>query len=146
MGRYDSLKLGNQLCFPLYASAREIVNLYHPHLRELDLTYTQYIAMMVLWERGEISAREVGKLLFLDSGTLTPVLKSLEKKGYITRSRSKEDERVLLVAPTDAGMALRERALEIPEKIGCAVRLTEEEAGTLYTLLYKILAALPEDE
>ena len=92
---YDALKLDNQLCFPLYAASREVIKRYHPYLSALDLTYTQYIAMMVLWEAKKLTVKELGKKLFLDSGTLTPVLKSLESKGYIVRSRSKEDERAL---------------------------------------------------
>ncbi len=136
---YDSLKLDNQLCFPLYATSKEIVRRYTPLLKELDLTYTQYIAMMAMWEHRELSVKELGGYLFLDSGTLTPVLKALEKKGYVTRSRSREDERVLIVAITDAGMAIREKALSIPVQIGQCVPLSSEEAVELYRLLYKIL-------
>ena len=98
--KYDALKLENQLCFPLYACSRKVMKLYHPYLSELNLTYTQYICMMVLWEMRKISAKELGNRLFLDSGTLTPVLKSLEKKGLLRRYRSNEDERVLLVEIT----------------------------------------------
>ncbi|MBR2560974.1 MAG: MarR family transcriptional regulator [Eubacterium sp.] len=136
---YDPLKLENQLCFPLYAAAREVVQKYRPYLDELNLTYTQYITMMVLWEYGEISAKELGKKLFLDSGTLTPVLKSLEKKGFVSRSRSAEDERVLLVSVTDTGIRLREQAVKVPEKIAGCICLKTEEAVQLYTLLYKVL-------
>ncbi|MBO7601128.1 MAG: MarR family transcriptional regulator, partial [Lachnospiraceae bacterium] len=99
--KYEALKLDNQLCFPLYAAAREVVNNYHPYLSKLDITYTQYIALMVMWEREKISAKELGDKLHLDSGTLTPLLKSLEKKGYVTRRRSEEDERFLIVELTD---------------------------------------------
>ena len=136
---FDPLKLENQLCFPLYAAAREVVQKYRPFLDELDLTYTQYIAMMVLWEYGEVSAKELGKKLFLDSGTLTPVLKSLEKKGFVSRSRSAQDERVLLVSVTDQGRRLREQAVKVPEKVAGCICLQAEEAMQLYTLLYKIL-------
>ena len=137
--KYEVLKLKNQLCFPLYACSKEVVRMYKPFLDEIDLTYTQYIAMMVLWERRQISVKELGEYLFLGSGTLTPLLKKLEQKGYLTRSRSKEDERVLDVVLTDEGLALREKALQIPAQIGACVKLSPEEAGTLYRLLYKVL-------
>ncbi|MBQ9773251.1 MAG: MarR family transcriptional regulator [Clostridia bacterium] len=138
--KYDVLKLENQLCFPLYAAAREVVKRYRPHLDALDLTYTQYITMMVLWEKREINVKSLGELLFLDSGTLTPVLKSLEAKGYVTRMRSQSDERSVTVALTDTGVALRESAAEIPQRIAGCVGLEAAEAVQLYSLLYKILA------
>lgn len=144
MDRYENLKLENQLCFPLYAASREVIKRYHPYLTELGLTYTQYIAMMVFWEEGRISVKELGRKLFLDSGTLTPVLKSLEEKGYVKRRRSSEDERVLIVEITEAGEALKERAVSIPEKIAGCVRLDTEDAMQLYRLLYKVLAAINE--
>ena len=137
--RYDALKLENQLCFPLYAAAKELVRLYTPHLEPLGLTYTQYITMMLLWETPCMTSRQIGKRLFLDSGTLTPLLKKLEEKGLLTRRRDREDERNLLVELTEQGLELRERAVEIPEKIGSCLPLTPEEAARLYTLLYKIL-------
>ena len=144
MDRYDTLKLENQLCFPLYAASREVIKRYHPYLTKLGLTYTQYIAMMVLWADRKISVKELGRKLFLDSGTLTPVLKSLEEKGYVKRRRSSEDERVLIVEITETGEALKEQAVYIPEKIAGCVRLDTEEALLLYKLLYKILAAMNE--
>ena len=107
---YDMLKLENQLCFPLYACSREIVKKYHPHLDEIGLTYTQYIVMMVMWDKKRLSVKELGEKLYLDSGTLTPVLKSLESKGLITRKRSTEDERVLMVEITEQGEKLKEKA------------------------------------
>ena len=137
--KYDALKLENQLCFPLYACSKEIVRKYKPFLDELDLTYTQYIAMMVLWEHHQMNVKELGKYLYLDSGTLTPVLKKLEQKGFLKRSRSDKDERVLDVTITEAGEQLREKAVEIPEKMGCCVNVTKEEAAILYKLLYGIL-------
>lgn len=137
--RYDALKLDNQLCFPLYAAAREVVRQYHPYLAEIGLTYTQYITMMVLWEERQVSVKRLGQRLHLDSGTLTPVLKSLEQKGYITRTRSTADERVLVAALTDAGEALKEAAVEVPAKVAGCVKLEPEEAAQLYTLLYRIL-------
>ncbi len=135
----DPLKLENQLCFPLYAAAREVMQKYRPFLDELDLTYTQYITMMVLWEYGQISAKELGRKLFLDSGTLTPVLKSMEKKGFVSRSRSEKDERVLVVSVTEKGKQLKEQAVHVPEKMAGCICLKAEEAMQLYALLYKIL-------
>ena len=136
---YDSLKLESQLCFPLYACSRQIIKKYRPYLDELNLTYTQYITMLVFWETKKINVKELGKKLFLDSGTLTPLLKSLEQKGLVQRFRSKEDERILLVEITPSGEALKEQAVSIPEKMEGCVNLTPEEALTLYQLLYKIL-------
>ena len=142
MDQYDGLKLENQLCFPLYACAKEIVRKYTPYLGELDLTYTQYLVLMVLWEKQEVNVKDLGKCLFLDSGTLTPLLKKLESKGYITRKRSAEDERILLVHITEEGMRLREKAVSIPARVGQCVSLTPEEAKTLYSLLYKVLGCI----
>lgn len=139
MDKYDSLKLENQLCFPLYACSKEIIRRYKPFLDKIDLTYTQYITMMVLWDKKEMNVKELGKYLYLDSGTLTPVLKKLESKGYIQRSRSKEDERNLVICITKEGEALKEQALEVPVQMGQCVKLTEEEAKLLYQILYKIL-------
>lgn len=133
------LKLKNQLCFPLYAAAKEVVSRYKPFLDEIDLTYTQYITMMVLWERKRIGVKELGKQLYLDSGTLTPLLKRLESKGFIQRERSSEDERAVNIAITKAGETLKEKAIEIPLKMRRCMPLSQEEAGTLYTLLYKLL-------
>lgn len=139
MQEYEGLKLKNQLCFPLYAASKEIVRRYKPYLDELDLTYTQYITMMVLWEHRELNVKEIGKKLFLDSGTLTPLLKQLEGKGYITRVRNKSDERNLMVSITPKGEELKERAKDVPAKIGSCVNLDPEESKTLYELLYKVL-------
>ena len=136
---YDALRLENQLCFPLYACSREIIKKYRPFLDEIDLTYTQYITMMVLWESQRISVKELGKKLFLDSGTLTPVLKSLESKGLITRKRSTEDERVLMVEITEQGEKLKEKAVTIPPRVGGCIVLEPEEAIELHRILYKIL-------
>ena len=137
--KYDALKLENQLCFPLYACSRKVMKLYHPYLSELNLTYTQYICMMVLWEMRKISAKELGNRLFLDSGTLTPVLKSLEKKGLLRRYRSNEDERVLLVEITPKGEALKERAVDVPYLLGDSLDMDREEAYQLYRLLCEFL-------
>lgn len=137
----DALKLKNQLCFPLYACSREIIKKYRPFLDEINLTYTQYIAMMILWEDKKISIKDMGRKLFLDSGTLTPVLKSLESKGFLSRYRSHEDERVLIAEITEEGERLKEKAMHIPEKIGSCTVLTEEEAVFLYSILYKMLGS-----
>lgn len=137
--KYDCLKLSHQLCFPLYACSKEIIRRYKPLLDELHLTYTQYITMMVLWEHHRMNVKKLGECLFLDSGTLTPVLKKLEAKGFLKRSRSKEDERNLIVTITPEGEALKEKAVSVPAQMGCCVNLTSEEAAQLYRLLYKVL-------
>lgn len=137
--KYDTLRLDRQLCFPLYACSREIIKEYKPHLDKLDLTYTQYITMMALWEQSEINVKELGEKLYLDSGTLTSVLKKLEAKGYVTRQRSKADERNLVLTITPEGMNLRDRALEVPAQMAKNSPLDLEEAQTLYRILYKIL-------
>ncbi|MBR4667846.1 MAG: MarR family transcriptional regulator [Butyrivibrio sp.] len=137
--KYESLKLCNQVCFPLYACSKEIIRKYKPFLDQIDLTYTQYITMMVLWEKKTVNVKTLGECLYLDSGTLTPVLKKLESKKYITRERSNEDERNLVVSITQEGMDLRDKALEIPLKIGTCVNISQEEAKLLYDLLYKII-------
>lgn len=144
--QYDCLKLENQLCFPLYAASKEIIRRYKPYLDELDLTYTQYITMMVLWEYRKMNVKELGEKLFLDSGTLTPVLKKLESKGYLKRSRSEKDERNLIVSITQKGKDLREEAVSIPSKMGACVNLTEDEAKELYALLYKVLGGVSPQE
>ena len=137
--KYESLKLSNQLCFPLYACSKEIIRKYKPYLDDIDLTYTQYIAMMVLWEKKTVNVKMLGECLYLDSGTLTPVLKKLESKGYITRERSSEDERNLVVSITPEGEKLKDKALSIPPSMGSCVKLTQEEYQVLYKLLYKII-------
>lgn len=139
MKKYDELKLENQLCFPLYAASKEIVRRYKPYLDELNMTYTQYITMMVLWEHKELTVKELGKYLYLDSGTLTPLLKTMEKKEWVSRCRSKEDERVLHVSITEKGEALKEKAVHVPEQISQCVKLEKEEAMQLYRILHKML-------
>ena len=136
---YDQLKLDNQLCFPLYACARQITGAYTPFLKKLGITYTQYIVFMVLWEQDGIPVGALGKRLHLDNGTLTPLLKKMETAGYVTRTRSYEDERVVIVSLTDKGWDLRDQAAEIPAQVGSCIRLEPEEAQALYSLLYKIL-------
>ena len=140
--RYEALKLENQLCFPLYACAREVVKKYKPFLDDIGLTYTQYVTMLVLWEKPEITSKEIGERLHLDSGTLTPVIKKLADKGLVTRRRAPEDERNLVVALTDAGLALRDRAASIPGQMAGCVRLNPEDARTLYRILYQLLGGI----
>ena len=135
----NSMKLGSQLCFPLYAAARKIVNLYTPHLKPLGITYTQYIMFLVLWEEEEISVGELCRRLMLDTGTVTPMLKNTEKQGLIKKTRSKEDERVVIVTLTEEGRALYEKAKDIPAKIGSCVRLDKNDAAQLYKILYTLL-------
>ena len=146
MEKYDCLKIENQLCFPLYACAKEMVRRYKPFLDELDLTYTQYITMMILWDRGQVNVKELGRALYLDSGTLTPLLKKLEAKGYILRSRSHEDERNVIVTMTGQGEMLRDRAVAVPEKMGKCIDLAPHEAAQLYGLLYKLLDKFSEQD
>lgn len=140
--RFDVLKIENQLCFPLYACAKEVVKKYKPLLDKIDLTYTQYITMMIMWDKKQINVKSLGECLYLDSGTLTPLLKKLEAKGFITRERSTTDERNLIVSITQKGEELKEEAVEIPNSLSGCVNLTAEEASQLYTLLYKILGSL----
>lgn len=135
----DSLKLGNQLCFPLYACSKEIVRRYTQFLEPIGLTYTQYITMMVLWEHKSMRSRQIGELLYLDSGTLTPVLKRLEEKGLLTRCRAKDDERNLWVCLTEAGEELKKSAQNIPMAVSQGISLTQEDAVALYGLLHKML-------
>ena len=124
---YEALKLEKQLCFPLYACSRHMIRLYKPFLDKLDLTYTQYITMMVLWERKAVTVKELGTELYLDSGTLTPLLKKLEERGLVNRRRSEADERNLIVTVTEKGMALRDPALPIPEEMTKCINLEKEE-------------------
>ena len=138
--KYDALKLDHQICFPLYAASKEIVKRYKPFLDEIGLTYTQYITMLVLWEKEKIGAKELGEKLYLDSGTLTPVLKSLEQKGLVTRTRPACDERTLVAQLTEKGRKLKDQAVSIPAKmVSSCVALSAEEAAQLYVILYKIL-------
>lgn len=138
-------KLESLISFPLYAAAKEIVKLYRPLLEELNLTYTQYIAMVVFWEHKKLNVKELGERVYLDSGTLTPVLKSLEAKGYVRRYRSTEDERVLFVEVTELGDSLKVRAPAIVKEMLSHSNLSHEEARTLYHLLYKLLGSARDD-
>ena len=143
--RYACLRLENQLCFPLYACAKEVVRRYRPMLDELGITYTQYIAMMALWEHRSMSVKDLGALLCLDSGTLTPLLKKLEEKGFVERSRDIKDERVLIVSVTDAGMELRDKALSVPGAIASCIPLSFEDASTLARILRTMMSEFSKD-
>lgn len=146
MDKFDCLKIENQLCFPLYAASKEVIRKYQPFLSELDLTYTQYITMLILWENNKLKVKELGEKLYLDSGTLTPLLKKLEAKGYIIRERSKNDERSLMISITQNGKKLRDKAVMVPEKVGKCINLNEKDALKLYELLYKVLYNIREGE
>ena len=139
MEEFDPLKLEYQLCFPLYACSKEIIKKYKPYLDEIDLTYTQYITMMVLWEYEEINVKTLGEKLFLDSGTLTPLLKKLENKGYIKKERFSKDERNVLISITEKGKNLKEKAKNIPLKVSKCLNIEEKDSLELYKILYKIL-------
>lgn len=135
----EALKLENQLCFPLYAAARKIVGAYTPFLKPLGITYTQYITFMVLWEKDNLLVSDICEKLHLDNGTMTPLLKKMEKEGYIIRTREPSDERKVRIRLTDAGRAMKEKVKDVPMKIGSCVHLNREDAENLYRLLYKIL-------
>jgi len=139
MENQDSLKLGNQLCFPLYLIAKEITGLYRPFLDKIEITYPQYLVMMVLWEKDGLTVSQIGEKLYLDSGTITPLLKRLESKEFIIRKRKKEDERVVEVFLNDAGRNLQQKACEIPAKMQKKLSLTTEDLVELKETVHKIL-------
>ena len=143
-GREDlpQLKLENQLCFPLYAAARKVVNAYTPVLKPLGLTYTQYIVLLALWETGSATVGDLCRRLYLDCGTMTPMLKKMEESGWIIRSRSREDERVVTVCLTDRGWDLHGKAAGIPEKMAGCSDISTEDARTLHRLLYNLLESM----
>ena len=136
---HEAMKLANQLCFPLYAASRHVVGLYTPHLKPLGLTYTQYIAFLVLWEKDGCTVGELCERLMLDNGTISPLLKKMQEAGYIERTRSASDDRVVVITLTEAGRALQEKAKNVPAKVGACIRLAPEKARTLYALLYELL-------
>lgn len=137
--KYDCLRLGNQICFPLYACAKEVVRLYRKPLEKLGLTYTQYVVMMVLWEFGGMTEGELGRKVYLDSGTLTPLLKRMEKQGYIKRIRPETNERKLFVELTAEGEALKEQAKEVPCMMEGCLKLSQDELSQLKELLDKAI-------
>ena len=139
---YDILKLDNQLCFPLYACARKVVNLYTPYFKPLGITYTQYIVFLVLWEKDGITVGDICRKLYLDSGTLTPVLKRMEEQGYLIRTRSKDDERVVTVALTQKGIDIRKEVKKAREQVGTCLNLSPESTKELYAILYQVLESI----
>ena len=136
---HEAMKLANQLCFPLYAAARNVTSLYTPWLKPLGLTYTQYIVFLVLWEKDGISVSEICDRLMLDNGTLSPLLKKMEQAGYVMRRRSSRDDRVVEITLTEAGKALQEKAKDVPGKVAQCIDLPPEKARQLYELLYELL-------
>lgn len=143
-GRYDVLRLSNQLCFPLYVSARATSKYYRRYMDEMGLTYTQYLAMLVIWEYKQVNLKALGEQLYLDSGTLTPVLKRLEEKGYITRCRKASDERNLMISVTDEGEALKETVLEIYTRMEAWRPLSPEKSQKLVELLNEAISNYEE--
>ena len=137
---FECLELENQLCFPLYVCSKEIIRRYRPFLEELDLTYPQYITMLALWEYGEMSVKQLGSKVYLDSGTLTPLLNKLEDKGYVSRRRGEEDWKLVMISLTDDGITLRERAKKVPESLGACIPLDQKDASELYRILRKLMA------
>ena len=135
----EMMKLKNQLCFPLYAAAREIVGLYTPYLKPLGLTYTQYLVFLVLWEKDGITVGEICEKLILDNGTLSPLLKKMEKDGFLKKARSKEDDRVVIVSLTEKGKEMQQKAKDVPKSVAGCINLSQEKSQTLYTLLYELL-------
>lgn len=135
----EAMKLNNQLCFPLYAAARQVVSLYTPFLKPLGLTYTQYIVFLSLWEKDGVTVGELGSKLYLDNGTLTPLLKKLQTQGYVDRNRAQDDERVVLITLTDKGRALREQVKEIPFKVASCFSYPVEDSIKLRELLYQLI-------
>jgi DNA-binding MarR family transcriptional regulator len=139
MDKYEIIKLENQICFPLYALSREIIKLYKPILDQFNLTYTQYITMLVIWEAEKITFKDLGQELHLDSGTLTPVLKKLESMGLIIKYRTKEDDRVVIVELTEKGRLLKDDILQVPEKLYCQFKGNPETLITLKKCLDELL-------
>ena len=136
---HEAMKLGNQLCFPLYAASRNVINLYTPYLKPLRLTYTQYITLLALWEKDGVTVGELCGKLMLDNGTLSPLLKKMQQEGLVERKRSEEDERVVVITLTEEGRALQEKAKDIPVKVARCVDLPPEKAMMLYSLLSELL-------
>lgn len=135
----EMMKLKNQLCFPLYAAAREIVGLYTPYLKPLGLTYTQYLVFLVLWEKDGITVGEICEKLILDNGTLSPLLKKMEKDGFLKKARSKEDDRVVIISLTEKGREMQQKAKDVPRRVAGCINFPQEKLQTLYTLLYELL-------
>ena len=143
---YDCLRLENQLCFQMYVCAKEIVKRYRPFLDPLDITYTQYIALLILWERDGLSVKDLGDRMFLDSGTLTPLLRKLEEKGYVSRTRDPADERSVVVTLTPEGKNLREKAVDIPASVGACMNISEQDAVALYGILGRLMGTFADSQ
>ena len=146
MDKYESIKLKNQLCFPLYAVSNKIIRNYKPLLDELNLTYTQYIVMMVLWEKENINEKMLGEMVHLKSNTLAPLLKKLKEKNYIDIRENKGDERNLVISLTPTGSKLKDKAVNVPEEISKTLNISAEEASYLYSILYKVLDEKEDSE
>ena len=142
---YERLKPVGQICFPLYAASKEVIRKYKPYLEKMDLTCTQYFVMLVLWERKSLTVKELGTALYLDSGTLTPVLKKLESKGYVTRRRSCDDERIVIIGLTEKGVSLEEEASRFPKQLVNESPLDIYESIRLNELLYKLLNGMIDE-
>lgn len=142
----ESLKLENQLCFPIYALSRQITAIYRPYLEAIELTYPQYLVMLVLWQKETVTVKELGKLLWLDSGTLTPLLKRMEENKLLSRNRSEADERVVNILISDKGKVLKERALTIPDAIKNALATDEDQLFSLRDQLKQILSLTTENK
>lgn len=140
--RYESIRLKNQLCFPLYACSKEIIRQYRKPLEKLGLTYTQYVVMMVLWEDGGMTEGDLGKKVYLDSGTLAPLLKRMEKQGIINRVRPDDNERKLFISLTEKGEAMKEQALDVPKAMNGCIDLPENELKELKRLLDKAISGM----
>ena len=137
--QFDCLRLDRQLCFPLYAAARKVTGKYTPYFRELGITYTQYIVFMTLWQQDDQTVSQICEKLYLDSGTLTPLLKKMEEKGWLKRTRSREDERIVRITLTEEGWTMREKCQSIPSAVGSCIHLSEKDATDLYRILYLLL-------
>lgn len=140
----ESLLLDNQVCFPLYSASNAVIRTYRPLLDDLDLTYSQYLVMMVLWESDGISVKDIGARLHLDSGTLTPLLKRLEVKGYVVRARSESDERVRVLKLSNEGALLKQKALSVPAQMKCKIPLELNELILLKQLCEKVIHTLDD--
>ncbi len=144
-GEFDCLKIENQLCFPLYVASKEVVRLYKPHLDEFGLTYTQYIALMVLWDKESVSVKELSNALYLDSGTISPLIRKLRDKGYVTLNHSVQDERIQMVSITEEGKHLKEKLKDVPLKMGSCLPLSANDAQMLYSILYRLIGGLKHE-
>ena len=146
MEQNEKLRLENQLCFPLYVCSKEIVRRYTPFLEPIGLTYTQYLAMLALWEREVMTVKELGQMIYLDSGTLTPMLKKLEAKGYLKRMRSASDERSVVLTLTDEGRELKKQAADIPYKASLCMKIDPQDEKILHEILNRIISGFGEEE